>query len=180
MGNKDNKAAGYNKLDLDSKGKFTFGNTKGDVDFGINKWHTIEIAVELGQVKVDGKVIASEPRLGSQTCDESAFPTDLTGKQALGLTAGPKSATTEELCRQACCDAGDSCGIYQFSEHPSKAPDCWIGTATSFVDDPDKIYASRSRPTPGEPWHLKMQQSRYVFSSIDNFQITQNDMTLIV
>merc|ERR1712070_433620 len=87
--NKDNKAAGYNKLDLDSKGKFTFGNTKGDVDFGINKWHTIEIAVELGQVKVDGKVIASEPRLGSQTCDESSFPTDSTGKQAMGLTAGP-------------------------------------------------------------------------------------------
>jgi hypothetical protein len=144
----------------------------------------MEIHLELGQVKVDGKMIANVPRLGSQTCDESAFPTDLTGKQAMGLTAGPESATSEELCRQACCDAGDSCGVYQFSEHPSKSPNCWIGTATSFSDDPGKVYASRSRPTPAAPWHLKIQQSRYVFSSIDSFQINQNDIlapeTLII
>merc|ERR1712070_146483 len=172
--NKDNKNAGYSKLDLDSKGTFSFGGTKGNVDFGINQWHTIEIRLELGQVKVDGKMIANVPRLGSQTCDESAFPTDLTGKQAMGLSAGPESATSEDLCRQACCDAGDSCAIYQFSEHPSRSPDCWIGNSDSFSDDPDHVYKSRARKTPGVPWHLKMQQSRYVFSSIDNFQITQN------
>jgi len=166
-------------LKLDSKGTFSFGGAKGSVDFGINQWHTVEIRLELGQVKVDGKMITDVPRLDSQTCDESAFPTNLTatGKRALGLTAGPESATTEDLCRQACCDAGDSCGIYQFSAHPSKAPDCWIGTASSMSADPDMIYASRSRPTPGEPWHLKIQQSRYVFSSIDNFKITQNDIS---
>jgi len=171
--NKDNKNAGYSKLDLDSKGTFSFGGTNGSVDFGINQWHMIEIRPMLGQVKVDGIMIANVSKLESQTCDESAFPTDLTGKQALGLTAGPKSATSViPAGRHA--DAGDSCGIYQFSEHPSKSPNCWIGTATSFIDDKSKNYASRSRPTPAAPWHLKIQQSRYVFSSIDNFQITQN------
>merc|ERR1719201_647166 len=112
------------------------------------------------------------PKSELQKCDESMFPVDLAGKQAKGLTAGPKSATSEDLCRQACCDAGDSCEIYQFSEHPSKGPDCWIGTAHSFVDDLDNIYASRSRGTSG--WHLKIQQSRYIFSSIDNLKISKN------
>merc|ERR1712185_42915 len=80
---------------------------------------------ELGQVKVDGKVIVDAGRsLESQTCDASEFAVDLAGKRAMGLTAGPTSATSEDLCRQACCDAGDSCEIYQFSEHPSKGPDC--------------------------------------------------------
>lgn len=178
----NSEIAGKRKLDLDSRGNFSFGNANGSVDFGINAWHTIEIRQEIGQVKVDGKVIVDVgPSLEWQTCDASAFSVDLAGKQAMGLNAGPKSATSEDLCRQACCDAGDSCEIYQFSEHPSRAPDCWIGTARSFMDDSEKIYASRSRPTRGHPWHLKIQQSRYVFASIDNFKISKNAQeTLIV
>jgi len=176
------KIAGQRKLDLDSRGNFSFGNVNGSVDFGINKWHTIEIRQEIGQVKVDGKVIVDVgPSLEWQTCDASAFSVDLAGKRAMGLNAGPKSATSEDLCRQACCDAGDSCEIYQFFEYPSSSPRCWIGTAHSFVDDPDKVYASRSRPTHGHPWHLKIQQSRYIFASIDNFKISKNAQeTLIV
>merc|ERR1719486_1332573 len=79
------------QLDLDSRGNFSFGqDAKGSVDFGINKWHTIEIRQELGQVKVDGKMIVDVgPSLEVQKCDESMFPVDLTGKQAKGLTAGP-------------------------------------------------------------------------------------------
>merc|ERR1712232_981048 len=81
---------------------------------------------------------------------------------------------------QACCDAGDSCEIYQFSEHPSKLPNCWIGTARSFVDDPERVYISRSRTTQGHPWHLKIQQSRYVFASIDNFKISKNAQEILI
>merc|ERR1712178_654450 len=112
MNSKNKNIAGKRKLDLDSKGNFSFGDAKGSVDFGINKWHTIEIRQEIGQVKVDGKAIVNlGQKMESQTCDASAFSVDLAGKRAMGLNAGPKSATSVDLCRQACCDAGDSCEI---------------------------------------------------------------------
>merc|ERR1719174_2990685 len=84
LNSKNHNVAGMRTLDLDSRGNFSFGDAKGSVDFGINKWHTIEIRQELGQVKVDGKVIVDVgPSWESQTCDASAFSVDLAGKQAM-------------------------------------------------------------------------------------------------
>merc|ERR1712232_386826 len=143
----------------------------------------------MGALTVDGKLIANNT-LGlfapnDATCDDTTFPHDLTGKRAMGLSKGPGSADTVDKCRQACCDAGASCELYQFSEHPSSKPDCWLGKSASFVDDPKHIYQSRSRvvpsPTPpapsGKPYHLKVMLSRYIFASIDNFKIQKGDST---
>merc|ERR1712232_803148 len=98
---------------------------------------------------------------------------DYKGKQAMGLTEGPTSAKTVDACRQACCDKGSSCEIYQFSEHPSRSPNCWIGKSSSSVSDPSGNYQSRSRVDPDapKPYHLKVMMSRYIFASIDNFSI---------
>merc|ERR1711871_1894039 len=166
----------YKALDLDSKGNYSFGNSKGNAAFGINKWHTVALRMASGwqSATLDGKLLANitQSASGTETCGMSSFPKDLSGKQATGLTAGPSSATTEEQCMQACCDAGDSCEIYQFAENPTRSPQCWIGKSSKFVDDASHIYKSRSRklkPVPG--WHIKVQQSRYVFASIDNFKI---------
>jgi len=177
--NEQNKNMQYKRLDLDSKGNYALGNSKGNAAFGINKWHTVTLRMAGGwqSATLDGNLLANVTisALGSETCDMSAFPVDLSGKQAMGLSAGPTSAATEEQCMQACCDAGDSCEIYQFSEHPSRNPKCWIGKSSSFGDDPSHNYKSRSRVAPHIPgWHIKVQQSRYVFASIDNFKITQN------
>merc|ERR1712050_235582 len=144
-----NKGTEYSKVELDTKGTFAIGKTTGNVDFGDNKWHSISIrnGASSQTLKVDGK------------CDDSTFPHDLTGYQAMGLSAGPSTATTVDACRQACCDAGSSCDIYQFSEHPSRSPDCWIGKSTSFVKDASRAYQSRSKKDPkclGTCYHLKV------------------------
>jgi len=114
----------------------------------------------------------------------------------MGLGKGPDSADTADKCQQApprdlslfhsflslehvftplcshlqaCCDAGPSCKIWQFSQHPSQKPDCWIGAATSF--NKGDGYISRGRNLPG--YKLMVQLSRYIFASIDNFAIAK-------
>jgi len=175
-----NKPVKYQTLQLDTAGIFSLGQTKGHVGFTANTWHSISIrnAPEWQSLAVDGKLIAnvslslSLSLTSTSTCDDEDFPHDLTGKQALGLEKGPTSAKTVEACRQACCDAGASCDIYQFSQHPSEQPDCWIGKASSFGDDSKHTYQSRSRSSSGvTPYHLKVTLSRYIFASIDNFKI---------
>ena len=84
-------------------------------------------------------------------CTNSSFEIDLDGKQIGGLT-GVSSAKSLDACRQACCDKGPSCEVYQWSNNPSKPPDCWIGKmAGSMGSGP---YSSRGRtpkPTPAPP-----------------------------
>merc|ERR1712048_182906 len=177
--NEKNHNMHYKRLDLDSRGNYSFGDSKGNAAFGINKWHTVTLRLADGwqSATFDGSLLAnvSTSALGAETCDMSAFPKDLSGKQAKGLSPGPASSTTEEQCMQACCDAGTDCEIYQFAENPSRNPQCWIGKSSKFADDPSQMYKSRSRVPKKVPgWHIKVQLSRYVFASIDNFKITQN------
>lgn len=178
---KSNKAAGFGKLVLDSAGSFSLGSTSGKLDFAVNNWHQIELhmggpAGAWQAASVDGKVIANISLSGAiqddASCSDSAFPRDLSGKQALGLQAGPAAATTVDTCRQACCDQGSDCEIYQFSETPSRPPNCWLGQASSYADDTKGNYVSRGRAVQGKPWHIKVQLSRYIFASMDNFKIT--------
>lgn len=63
---------------------------------------------------------------GGPTCTDDAFPKDFNGKQVGGLTGNSK-ADDVASCRQACCDQGPSCEMYEFSEHPSRMPKCWMG-----------------------------------------------------
>merc|ERR1712137_461319 len=131
----------YKPVELDTKGTFALGKTTGNVNFGSNKWYSISIrnGASFQTLTVDGKVVANVTLATtlseSGKCDDSTFPHDLSGHQAMGLSAGPSNATNLAACQQACCDAGESCDIYQFSEHPSRAPDCWIGKSKTFVKD---------------------------------------------
>jgi len=176
--NANNRNIKYGTVNLDTAGSFKLGQKTGSVDFSAKTWHSISVrnAISWQSLTVNGKLLAnvttSEALEAAESCDDSTFPYDLTGKQALGLSAGPTSATTEAACKQACCDAGKSCTIYQFSTHPSKSPDCWIGHSTTFADDSQHVYQSRSRLAPGEePYHFKVALSRYIFASMDNFKI---------
>jgi hypothetical protein len=183
--NAQNKNTKLQTLTLDTAGTYSLGKSSGKVDFAAKKWHSISIrnTDDWQAVSVDGKQIVNtslvSSLMGDHSCDDSAFPFDLTGKQALGLQAGPSSATTLEACRQACCDGGSNCEIYQFSSHPSRNPDCWLGKSSSYTDDKVHTYQSRSRvdPNAGQPYHLKVQLSRYIFASIDNFKIQNGDST---
>merc|ERR1712032_497781 len=168
--NAQNKNINYGTLELDTAGSFKLGKAKGNVNFGTNTWHTVSVRNALGwqSLTVNGKLLAnvttSALLVGAEACDDSTFPYDLTGKRALGLSQGPASATTEAACKQACCAAGSSCTIYQFSQHPATSPDCWLGQSSSFEDDPQHVYQSRSRLVPGEtPYHYKVALSRYIF-----------------
>merc|ERR1711879_219321 len=106
------------------------------------------------------------------TCDDDAFPIDLAGKQYMNLGAGDASIATVDECRQACCDMKEACHIYQFSETPSRPPTkCWLGRSNSFAKDPSHNYISRGRDLSG--WNLKVSLSRYIFASIDNFEINR-------
>ena len=61
------------------------------------------------------------PTPSRQNC---SFPRDLSNVQCHGLTHMPK-AENEDECKQACCDAGSSCVIWQYlTPH-----DCWVGQA---------------------------------------------------
>merc|ERR1719183_2631209 len=126
--NSQNKNMKLRTLQLDTAGTFSLGKTKGKVGFATNAWHSISIrnTDNWQALSVDGKLVTnvslSSLSAIDGTCDDKAFPHDLSGKQAMGLHAGPTSATTLEACRQACCDEGTTCDIYQFSENPSIKP----------------------------------------------------------
>ena len=82
-------------------------------------------------------------------CSDSDFPIDLSGLQYLGLKPGPASAVSVSACQQACCDQGPiECSIYQFSEHPSLPPKCWLGNSSRSIVDPAGKYQSRGRNIP--------------------------------
>merc|ERR1712107_598834 len=136
-------------LSLDTTGKWTMGEFSGSLDFSVDAWHNVALHIDehWQAAYVDGVLLGnmsqSATGLSVQAkCIDSVFPRlnmpfphNLTGKRALGLSAGPESAKTEELCMQACCDAGYGCQIYQFTDKIAKEPQCWMGQSDSFEDD---------------------------------------------
>ena len=85
------------------------------------------------------------------SCSDNDFPLNLTGKQYLNLSPAASNITTYEACRQACCDMGASCKIYQFNTDPSKKPDCWLGASTIFIDGQGYVSGGRNMPPPPTP-----------------------------
>merc|ERR1712146_745370 len=96
-----------------------------------------------------------------------------------GLSEGPESAASEELCMQACCDAGYDCQMYQFIERGSGGAQCFIGQSDSFEDDPLFSYRGAARD-PHNGWKLEVGLSRYIFASIDNVELTRGATDAIV
>jgi galactosylceramidase len=165
----------FQKLTLDTKGIWQLGSESGELDFATDAWHKLTLTMGDGwqAASVDGKRLVNISEVGRRSpmdaCDESAFPVDLTGKQYMGLKAGPSSAGTADACQQACCDMGDACHVWQFSDTPSRNPKCWLGNSNSYTKDPDHNYVSRGRDLAG--WNLKVSLDRYIFASIDNFEL---------
>jgi len=64
-------------------------------------------------------------------CDSSSFPIKLDGIQYMGLHQA--NATSAAECIKACCDAGDTCKIWQWADHSPAHPthSCWIGSSNS-------------------------------------------------
>ena len=172
---------GVFKLKLDSKGAWSLNSKSGHgLNFPTGAWHDIELSIgaQWQTIKVDGKLLANTTAMtveqqSAEVCGNASFPVDLSGKQYMNLDAGPASATTPMLCQQACCDRGEDCNIWQFSTHPSKKPNCWVGASTMFTPDSQGEYVSRGRTAPAIPgWKLEVQLSRYVFAAIDDFSIS--------
>jgi sialate O-acetylesterase len=80
-----------------------------------------------------------------QTCDDDAFPQDFTGKQFGGLTSFDGAKDTAS-CRQACCDQGPQCEMYEFSLHRPDTPSCRLGKIGTVVGTGN--YTSRGRTPP--------------------------------
>ena len=177
---KGKAASDFQTATVNTDGSWSLGllHRGSGLDFAPNTWHTLTVrnGADKQSLLFDGKLLKSLELLGRRrgassalVCDNSTFPVDLSGKRYSDLTAGPAAATSADLCAQACCDAGPGCNIWQYSEHPAKAPNCWIGTGTSFTKA--EGYTSRARTLPG--WHLKATLSRYIYASFDNFTITK-------
>lgn len=171
-------------LSLDSAGLWVMGDLGGSVDFSVNSWHrvTLHIDHKWQAAYVDGVLLGNASFLRAEApavqakCVDSGFPRshvpfphNLTGVQAMGLSRGPDTATTEDLCMQACCDAGYECQIYQLAEK-STGTQCWIGKTDRFKADPSFMYRGGARD-PHNGWKLQVSLSRYVFASIDDFQL---------
>jgi hypothetical protein len=100
---------------------------------------------------VNTDVSSADERSADQgtTCSATDFPYDLNGGQVGGLSA-VSAAKDLASCRQACCDKGSSCEVYQWSTDPATGPDCWVGKMAPLVKS-SGTYTSRSRATPPKP-----------------------------
>merc|ERR1711972_553977 len=84
--NAQNRNTKLKTLTLDTAGTFKLGERSGKVDFATKRWHSISIrnTDDWQAVTVDGKQIVngSLPSYfaGGDTCDNSSFPYDLSGK----------------------------------------------------------------------------------------------------
>ena len=87
----------------------------------------------------------------AQTCTNQSFPIDFNGKQMDGLY-GVSKALDVDQCRQACCDVGPSCEVYQWSENPAEKPNCWIGRKGTIIRNGPYVAGGRTpKPTPPPP-----------------------------
>ncbi len=154
----------------------------GGLSLALHQWHQVTLALGASWVAatVDGTLLANvtsrrqrqrvrAAQAAQGQCDNATFPVDLGGKQYMNLDPGPSEAGSAAQCQQACCELGDACQIWQFSEHPSRPPHCWLGQSSAFQPDPKGVYVSRGRSLPG--WKLMLQLDRYVFAAIDDFAI---------
>lgn len=82
---------------------------------------------------------------GNFSCPSSAFPTNLSNVECLGLKRN--SATTEDSCRNACCD-DPSCAIWQFEAScNSSSCGCWTGQSDN-CSTPNKKWVGGGRKVP--------------------------------
>ena len=75
-------------------------------------------------------------------CDSSSFPVNLTGTQINGLHR--KTAANADACRQACCDEGSSCHVWQWAQGHT----CWIGKYGPSGGAGDYVSFGRDIPKP--------------------------------
>ena len=94
--------------------------------------------------------ISAVPTASEQSCSNATFPINLDGYQIEGLNP-IYNATTAEECRDACCKLGDSCIIYQWSEHPPELPKCWAGPKGPVVDTGNYTTRCKNPPPPAPP-----------------------------
>ena len=78
-------------------------------------------------------------------CDSSSFPVNLTGTQINGLHR--KTAANADACRQACCDEGSSCHVWQWAQGHT----CWIGKYGPSGGAGDYVSFGRDIPKPTPP-----------------------------
>ena len=77
------------------------------------------------------------------SCNDSAFPRDLSKVQCLGLTFN--QATSSDSCRDACC-AEVMCAIWQFA----KDQGCWMGQSND-CNHPNNDWVGGGRTVPATP-----------------------------
>jgi len=94
---------------------------------------------------------AASPPSGS--CADSDFPHDLNGLHVDGLQPQPKVKSVAD-CRAACCAAGVSCQVFQFTPTVQRGAACWIGKYSKPEQGTAHGYISRGRgsiPPPPPP-----------------------------
>merc|ERR1740117_439737 len=174
----------YSQLALKSTGTWSMGDPEyisGPVNFAKGNWHTVKLRMKPDgsqQAWVDGERLAAHASLltsarevkperrttSDERCDDNDFPVTTKGRKFIGLK--PSGATSYEACRSSCCSDENLCDIFQFN-----GAQCEIGRdAEGFVKDTEGIWAGGKRGHQ-EGWHLKMSLSRYIYASVDNFQI---------
>ena len=89
------------------------------------------------------------------SCTDADFPHDLNGLKVDGLQAHPTVKSADD-CRAACCDAGASCQVFEWTPTRASGSNCWIGRYAKPEpgSDPGRGYISRARgniPPPPPP-----------------------------
>ena len=86
-------------------------------------------------------------------CSEEMFPHDLNGLKVNGLKAMPEISSIDN-CMAACCAAGPSCQVYEWTGAPQSGASCWIGKYATPSASGGHGYISRARgniPPPPPP-----------------------------
>ena len=86
-------------------------------------------------------------------CSVESFPHDLNGLKVNGLKAMPEVMSVEN-CMAACCAAGPSCQVYEWTGKPQSGASCWIGKYAPPSSSGGQGYISRARgniPPPPPP-----------------------------
>ena len=113
-------------------------------------------AHEIWPVPADFKLpdlTASEHDAPAPPCSAAAFPHDLNGLKVDGLKAMPEVSSVEN-CMAACCAAGPSCQVYEWTGSPQSGASCWIGSYAVPTKVGGQGYISRARgniPPPPPP-----------------------------
>jgi hypothetical protein len=79
------------------------------------------------------------------SCSAAEFTVNLNGLHCQGLSRPTDTMATPEACASACCAAGTSCEVWQFTTGGGLTQHCWIGKIdpTSCTIDPTWVGAGR-------------------------------------